>query len=450
MRLMADGRPRGRIAAIQAEALWRSGLIGEVPGRLEAAGESDPVAGALGLRVALASGEPQRACAEPGGNRVGGKDLPKLLRAEMAVLAGYCAVAGSDPAAGGLAANLAREEDAPTFSVALLEAHAAGGKSALQRLAPPKRITVLDYRLIEALGPPDPVLILDRAEPALLAAMAGPATKDQRLRIAALERAVALNAVAPKTWADLGRSLTAAAPNDPLFRRIGLLRAIGLEQTPVRRAQNIRALLDDARKSGLYLHAARAVAGALDEVQASSDLGPLAETAIELALAGGDVPRVRLLAERSPQLSHWTALADLLDPSTGRRIEASLAHVEEMARRNRMPAELLHRLAVALDALDVQVPIPLWEVASRTPQPATGHLPETGILPRLQDAARKGELARTILLVQRTIGAGGPDAAHLIALGDSLRALRRVGLEREARQIVFEALFAAWPRGASG
>jgi hypothetical protein len=47
----------------------------------------------------------------------------------------------------------------------------------------------------------------------------------------------------------------------------------------------------------------------------------------------------------------------------------------------------------------------------------------------------------------RTIGAGGPDAAHLLALGDTLRALRRVGLETDARRIGVEALYAGWPRG---
>jgi len=101
-----------------------------------------------------------------------------------------------------------------------------------------------------------------------------------------------------------------------------------------------------------------------------------------------------------------------------------------------------------LDALDVQVPIALWEAASRTPQPDGGHLPETGVLSQLQDAAKKKEVARTILLAMRTIGPNGAEGAHMIALGDAIRALKRVGLERDARRLGLEALFAAWPRMA--
>ena len=34
----------------------------------------------------------------------------------------------------------------------------------------------------------------------------------------------------------------------------------------------------------------------------------------------------------------------------------------------------------------------------------------------------------------------------MIALGDAIRALKRAGLEADARRLGFEALFAGWPR----
>ncbi len=77
--------------------------------------------------------------------------------------------------------------------------------------------------------------------------------------------------------------------------------------------------------------------------------------------------------------------------------EDSLTVLDETARRGRFGADTLHRLATVLDALDVNVPIPLWEAASRTPQPNAGHLPATGVLPELQDAAKQKQAARTIL-----------------------------------------------------
>ena len=46
----------------------------------------------------------------------------------------------------------------------------------------------------------------------------------------------------------------------------------------------------------------------------------------------------------------------------------------------------------------------------------------------------------------RAIGPGGTSAAHLIGLGDTIRALKRAGLEKDARRLGFEALFSDWLR----
>jgi len=105
-------------------------------------------------------------------------------------------------------------------------------------------------------------------------------------------------------------------------------------------------------------------------------------------------------------------------------------------------------LATVLDALDYQVPMELWRVASSTPQPNDGHLPETGVLTELQLASEQRESARTILLAMKALGPRGGEGAHIIALGDVIRALKRVGLEADARRIGFEALFGGWPRSA--
>ena len=90
--------------------------------------------------------------------------------------------------------------------------------------------------------------------------------------------------------------------------------------------------------------------------------------------------------------------------------------------------------------------IAAWEAASRTPQPADGHLPETSVLSQLQEASKKQEFGKTVLLVMKTLGPNGAEGAHMIALGDSVRALKRAGLEGDARRLGFEALFASWPR----
>jgi hypothetical protein len=63
----------------------------------------------------------------------------------------------------------------------------------------------------------------------------------------------------------------------------------------------------------------------------------------------------------------------------------------------------------------------------------------------LKEAADAGDTGRTILLAAAVFGPDGPQGAHLIALGDGLRALKRVGLDAEARRLAFEALYAHWP-----
>jgi hypothetical protein len=149
---------------------------------------------------------------------------------------------------------------------------------------------------------------------------------------------------------------------------------------------------------------------------------------------------------RGQSLDHWMALIDIADPNFPERRGDSLAELERLALMGRFSSEHLHRLATVLDALQYNVPIPLWEAASRTPQPTTGHLPQTGVLSQLQDAAKKREFARTVLLAMQTLGPNGAEGAHMIALGDAIRALMRAGLESDARRLGFEALLAGWPR----
>jgi hypothetical protein len=148
------------------------------------------------------------------------------------------------------------------------------------------------------------------------------------------------------------------------------------------------------------------------------------------------------------RLPHWLALIDVADPDRRSGRPPALAAIEELAVRGRLGAETLHRLATVLDALDIDVPIGLWDTASRTPQPATGHLPETGVLAELAQSAKRGDAGRTILLVMRTLGPAGPEGANVLALGDAVRALKRIGLEADARRLALEALIAAWPRTA--
>ncbi|MGE3917356.1 MAG: hypothetical protein AB7F78_16820, partial [Hyphomicrobiaceae bacterium] len=300
-------------------------------------------------------------------------------------------------------------------------------------------------------------------EPALLAAVAAGAL-DSATRIAAAEAATMVHALGASELATAYRAVEfgPAAMAEPLAERLDpplkralLLKALEAERTPARKAKLARAFLDETRRArGPYLAAAALLATAIDDFRPQIELGWFAETAIEIEIAAGRYERARRWAdppagERHAAMGYWLALADIADPAMRGRRGESLGAVEQLAVRGRLAPELMHRLVTVLDALDYQIPIPLWEAASRTPQPATGHLPETGVLSQLQEASKRKELARTMLLVMRTLGPDTGETAHMIALGDAIRALKRAGLEADARRLGLEALFAGWPRATS-
>ncbi|MEO8420315.1 MAG: hypothetical protein ABI457_03900 [Hyphomicrobium sp.] len=445
--------------ALRVEILYRSGLLQEAAKALADMPAGDPIIAILAARNDIGLGAQDRGCE---GLKAGGApaQLPKPVKADAALIAGYCSAVAGDAPGAGLAAELAREEgvkDNPGLQA--LDAMSMGGKP---QVAPDQEISLLDYRLIEAAGGTvDEAQVIKHAKASLLAALALDAQGEPALRIAAAEAAANLNAITALQLADIYRAqpaagavLSDAAGSDAPQRRAALFVAAEKEGTPQKKVRLIRAFLDEAHRAGFYLTALRMVAPASDTIIAAPEIGWYAETGVEVALAAGSYDKAREWAEfgsapnggAGPSLAHWLALIDIADGRPAAQREENLRHVEELAVLGRIDATLLHRLATVLDALEYNVPIPLWEAASRTPQPASGYLPETGVLSELQDAAKKHEFGRTVLLAMKTLGPNGAEGAHMIALGDSIRALKRAGLEPDARNLGFEALFAGWPR----
>ena len=438
--------------ALRLEALYRSGLLSDMEAVLDGSNAPGPILQALRARRDIGIGRRDVGCRTIAALATPGSGLPGRLKGETQLLAGYCAAAANDAHAAGLAADLAREEGLDAeLPLAVLTAFATGSKP---NLALPKRVLLLDYRFLELLGPINALQVFDKAEPALLAMLAGDTGADARLQIAAAEAALRLNALQPEAAAEVYRrqpmsgagSVDPAAQQvDPLLRRALFFQAADLARAPAQRARFLRAILDDARRSGSFLQTAGFVAPLLANVQPAPDLGWFADTAVETALAAGDFGGARQWAEAAG-LWHWLALVDVADPERRGGRLPSLGALEDMAARGRLDVETLHKLATVLDALDIDVPIAIWDAASRTPQPAGGHLPETGILAELAAASKANDAGRTILLVLRAVGAHGPDRVNLLVLGDAIRALQRIGLAVDARRLGLEALLPAWPR----
>ncbi|HMN38479.1 MAG TPA: hypothetical protein PKD49_12340 [Hyphomicrobium sp.] len=453
-----------RFAALRLEALYRSGLAAEATAELAGASSSgDPVVALFAARNALANADRDKACARSHQVAALKPDTPKPMLAQAALLNGYCAAVAGDAAGAGLAADLAREAGlAATPGLAALDAISVGAKPQAKIEG---HLGLIDYRLLKAAGSPPPASDLDKAEPALLVALTNDGASAPELRLAAAEAAARLNAVPPDALAAIYSALAAAQNADALLsgaggpsgaaRRAALFRAAEQERTPMKKTRLIRALADDARANMLAFPILRLLARTTAQIPVQPELSWFADTAAEIGLASGNYKMtydwVSLSQGASPDGSgytHWLALADI----AGANLEPQGQHLgdlELLARHSRFSPDGLNRLATVLDALQYMVPIPLWEAASRTPQPTGGYLPETGVLSELQDAAKKKEFGHTVLLVMKALGPAGAEGANMIALGDSIRALKRAGLEADARRLGLEALFAAWPRTAS-
>jgi hypothetical protein len=436
--------------ALRLEALYRSGLLRDMAD-VERGASPGPLSRVVLARKDIGLGAREAGCATVKSLAKPGADLRGRLRGQAQLLTGYCAAVAGDGAAAGLAASLAREEGTDDdFALRVLDSLSMGAKP---HLGLPARVALLDFRFMELLGPVNQTQILEKAEPALLVALAGAPTSDLHMRTAAAEAALRSNALPPEAVAEVYRlqpqpsgRTTPNDVSDAVVRRARLFRAADVTQAPELKARLLRALLDDARRAGIHVQTARLLAPLVGQLWPTSETGSLAEPVVEIAAAAGEYELARRWAESAASLQHWLALIDLADPKPSRGRHAGLTSVDDLARKGRLSVDVLHRLATVLDALDVDVPMGLWEAAGRTPQPASGYLPETGVLADLAQAAQRKDTGRTVLVALRALGPNGADGANILALGDTVRALKRAGLEPDARRVAFEALFAFWPR----
>jgi hypothetical protein len=452
------GTDDARFTALRVEALDQSGLIDEVADVLarDPAADSDPVLLALKARSEIGLGNVERACEIARGLLARQSELPKPMQADILLITGACAVQRGDTAAAAIQAGLLRELDLGGAGVDFLDSVASGLKPEIPTGV---KLSLLDYRIAALGGPLDRTRLIEGASPALLAGLAHDPRVAPDVRLAAGEAAVALNVIPAEDLAPLYRA-DGAGGDAGTIERAKLFVAAEREQTPQKKARLIRAFLDEARRAHLYWPALKLMASPTHALAPVPEIGWFAETAIEVSIASGSTDAVRQWAsvvdspytasQGAPHpLAHWATLAEIADQSSPAGPLQSLAAVETLATHGRFDPAVLHRLVTALDALDIGVSAGLWDLAGRSPQPAGGHLPDTGVLSQLAEASQKRQFGRTVLLVLRTIGPQGAEGAHMIAFGDALRALKRAGLVAEARQLALEGLFGVWPRAIS-
>ena len=268
------------------------------------------------------------------------------------------------------------------------------------KLALPARVLLLDYRFLELLGPVNGSQIFDKAEPALLAVLASDPQADIRLRVAAAEAALKLDALTPEAMAEIYRRQPlsgaagadpAAQPGDPLLRRALYFKAVEAARAPAQRAQaSVRAIVDDARKSGTYLQMARVLAPLTADMPVTPDAGWFAETSLEIALLAGQYDQARRWAEVAG-LRVFAGPDRRGRPAAAGGRPPSLAAMEELAVRGR----LAPRPCTGWPPCSTRS-TSTCRSASGKGEPhaaaaATGYLPETGVLADLAQSAKRDD-----------------------------------------------------------
>lgn len=457
LRLLTTEQPGADPAFAEArgEALFRAGALREALQTASRAGTSVSTR-LLAARAQIALGEIEDGCAAIKNSATGTGEMPAPLRDMVILYAGYCAARSGQPSGAALAAELARNAgiDRPT-TIAILERVGSGSLG-----GPPgaDALSLLDVRLLQLL--PGALTTFERnrlSRPAAVA-LAIDDSVSPAVRIMAAEVAAAAGAIGVDDLAAAYASVERMRLNDPdtdETRRGRLWLAIASERGIFQRTRDIRTFLDGAKQAGHYEAALRLCATILPQVKPVAEIGWFSETAIEISIAAGrlDFARdwigfaVRQGGPNSGPLRHWGVLVDVADQllpaeERGRNLDA----LERIALSGRMEPRDLHRITTVLDALNYNLPVPMWDYTNNTSQPTDGHLPPSGVLGQLAEASRAGPSARTILLTLQTLGESGPTGAHLLALSDSIRALKRAGLEADARRMAVEALFPLWPR----
>jgi hypothetical protein len=436
----------GAEAGIRVDALERTGQVEDAVVVLGGAAQAgEPGVGARYAVALLAAGRDEEACEVPLDPATPAAKTDSEAKRAIFLVPAICAGAKDDKQGAALALQLARDAgiEAP-LAFAAIDRFT---KTSTRSPPVPKSVDVLDYIFLTlgggALGPE----LAAKATPALLFRLARDPHAAPQLRLAAAERAAALNII---DGAVLASTYREAAPKLGNAQSAGVLRArlfAALEAAPSIKiqGQSIDALLASGRDAGIEIPLGQALAQASAGLASDPQAAGFAETGVRVAALAGDEQSAWAWVDAGgAPLRSWQLLLAASDP-LGPRAEEALATGAEIAASGGLPAPVLHRLVTVLDALDYDVPMPLWDAAGKVPQPADGYLPATGELSALKEAADAGDVGRTVLLVAAALGPKGPAGANLIALGDAVRALKRVGLDQEARRVGFEALYAHWP-----
>ncbi len=443
-----DGMAGGRVLGARVERLLAMGDFDTAKRLLDQLPQSrgDSQLARLTAEAALLDGDDPAACERA-------NDLAPTGNAEFwAEIAVYCRLAAGDVDGARLGLDLLREGGQPDDAGFLQLAGAvADGQTdgALPSLASPAAV---DIALLRLAGQPLPAAALTDPSPAVLAVAAREPklTGDRQLEIA--ERAFQAGGI---TAADLGAVYAERAPaGDALgslrtawgpAARAMAYQAAGEQRNPQDLAALLAATWQAAKGDERFLVAPLFAARFADLPVERSLLAVAPSAARALLAAARPLPAARwfalLNAERARDSRAQREVAALtplfaLAGIGGSEAVPKLDEAAVAAWRQATPDEAAkaERLFALLDGVGAPVPGPVWSQELRPPLQRSMSVPAGALWRGLDRAAAARRLGETVLFALHMLN-GAPAAAHPEVLAASLRALRAVGLDQEARQI---------------
>ena len=325
-------------------------------------------------------------------------------------------------------------------------------------------LTPLHLAMMRAIGAPLPAGLIGNVPPALLAAIARMPNATVEQQAEAAESACSMGLVDGAALArvyeafsftaeELANSISAAESIEGPRQRALLYQAAQAQTLPASRAEILRLALELGEQAGRYQALVSVYLPLLIQVSVRPDLAWFAGTAGRALHAAGRYEQAsawlmlgRQEAIINPQAATGAALLwpySRLAGGAALTTDGSLAAWRAM--REGMGDDALDRgqtlLRAVFQALGERDPLS-WSVIAANGAPAGRPAPNAALLYALVEAGEARRIGETVLLSLVVLGEQGPGDSHVFALSTVLTALRRIGLESEARALAIEAALA--------
>lgn len=430
----------------------------------------DPPIAAARLERRLLAGDSKGACEIVAAN----PDLRAGEKWHKAAL--YCQILAGDTAGAHLALSVMAEEG--LLDADPLFAHLARRLSAEKTDAPAAAeaaagdMTVaepggLHLAMMGSLGIVPGEEILAASDPGVLRAVALRADVAEEVRLVAAERAVLAGALTPEELGavyaatlfsaeELDGALGLAAESYGPRARALLYRAAAETNVAAARAAVLEKAWALSYGTADYAVAVHGTLPALATLPPSADLVWFAPAAARALFAAGEGDKAmewyRLVQRQgavdpdmaAAAVALWP-LVRLADPGGKTRWESETFEAWRAANGARgggapdRAAERASTLYALLHAVGEELPEGLWSDMIEAPVLAEARVPGFAIWRGLEHAAESGRRGETVLYALLALGTAGPAEADSSTLARVVPALKRIGLEREARAVAVEA-----------